>query len=121
MQALTLKKYQTDTLAALESFLQLTLEVSVADAYTQMLAVQQPRVSAQHGDGGEAPYRDSFAKAEGAQAGVPHVCLRIPTGGGKTILGAHAVGSVARTLGKHQLWGQRPVVLWLTLTDMVRR
>jgi len=121
MQALTLKKYQTETLAALESFLQLSTEVNVTQAYAQTLAVQQRRVSAQPGDGGEAPYRDSFAKAEGARAGVPHVCLRIPTGGGKTILGAHAVGSVARTLGQHQLWGQRPVVLWLTLTDMVRR
>ena len=121
MQALTLKNYQAETLAALESFLQLTTQTSVADAYAQTLAVQQRRVSIQHGDGGEAPYRDSFAKAEGAQPGVPHVCLRIPTGGGKTILGAHAVGRVARTLGKQQLWGQRPVVLWLTLTDMVRR
>ena len=105
MQALTLKNYQAETLAALELFLQLTTETSVADAYGQALAVQQRRVSTQHGDGGEAPYRDSFAKAEGAQSGVPHVCLRIPTGGGKTILGAHAVGSVARTLGKQQLWG----------------
>ena len=121
MQALTLKNYQLETLAALESFLQLSTEVSVADAYARTLAVQQRRVSTQHGDGGETPYRDSFAKAEGAQPGVPHVCLRIPTGGGKTILGAHAVGSVARTLGQQQLWGQRPVVLWLTLTDMVRR
>ncbi len=121
MHALTLKNYQTETLAALESFLQLSTNASVADAYAQTLAVQQRRVSTRPGDGGEAPYRDSFAKAEGAKPGVPHVCLRIPTGGGKTILGAHAVGSAARTLGPQQLWGARPVVLWLTLTDMVRR
>ncbi len=121
MQALTLKNYQTETLAALESFLQLSTNASVADAYAQTLAVQQRRVSIQPGDGGEAPYRDSFATAERAKPGVAHVCLRIPTGGGKTILGAHAVGTVARTLGSKQLWGARPVVLWLTLTDMVRR
>lgn len=121
MQGLTLKKYQTETLSALDTFLQLSTQGKLADAYAQTLALQQRRVSVQPGDGGEAPYRDSFAKAEGAQAGVPHVCLRIPTGGGKTILGAHAVATAAHTLGPHQLWGQRPVVLWLTLTDMVRR
>lgn len=64
---------------------------------------------------------DSFARAKGARAGVPHVCLRIPTGGGKTVLGAHAVARLAGTLGSQQLWGQRPVVLWLTPTDMIRR
>ncbi len=119
-QALTLKKYQAEALGALESFLQTSTGGNVAQAFAQTLAVQQRRVSVVPGDGGEAPYRDSFAKAEGAHLGVPHVCLRIPTGGGKTILGAHAVGSVARALGPLQLWGKRPVVLWLTLTDMVR-
>ena len=91
MQALTLKNYQSETLAALDSFLQLSTQSGPASAYAQTLVVHQRRVSVQPGDGGEAPYRDSFAKATGAQAGVPHVCLRIPTGGGKTILGAHAV------------------------------
>ena len=40
---------------------------------------------------------------------VPYVCLRLPTGGGKTILGAHAV-AVAR-----DAWVEKdyPLVLWL--------
>src|SRR3546814_17968734 len=29
-----------------------------------------------------------------ALPGIPYVCLRLPTGGGKTILGTHAVGIV---------------------------
>jgi type III restriction enzyme len=120
-QALTLKKYQDEALNALESFLQASTAGDLAAAYAQTLALQQRRVSAAPGDGGEAPYRDSFARAEGARAGVPHVCLRIPTGGGKTVLGAHAVARLAGTLGSQQLWGQRPVVLWLTPTDMIRR
>ena len=120
-QALTLKKYQSEALGALESFLQAAGDGDLAVAYAQTLARQQRRISQAAGDGGEPPYRDSFAKAEGARSGVPHVCLRIPTGGGKTILGAHAIGRVARTLGPHQLWGQCPVVLWLTPTDMIRR
>jgi type III restriction enzyme len=119
--ALTLKKYQDEALNALESFLLASREGDLVAAYAQTLARQQRRVSQTAGDGGEAPYRDSFARAVGARAGVPHVCLRIPTGGGKTVLGAHAVARVAGTLGVRQLWGQRPVVLWLTPTDMIRR
>lgn len=120
-QALTLKKYQEEALNALESFMQATNEGNMTAAYAQTLSRQQRRVSQTAGDGGEAPYRDTFARAEGARSGVPHVCLRIPTGGGKTVLGAHAVARVAGTLGARQLWGQRPVVLWLTPTDMIRR
>lgn len=124
-RALTLKSYQTDTLDALELFLQSVAEDDSPDAlkraYAQTLATQQRRASVQPGDGGEAPYRDSFGQAEGARPGVPHVCLRIPTGGGKTILGAHAIARVAATLGPRQLWGAYPVALWLTPTDMIRQ
>ena len=47
---------------------------------------------------------------------VPYVCLRLPTGGGKTILGAHAV-AVAR-----DAWVEKdyPLVLWLTPTKTIR-
>ena len=47
---------------------------------------------------------------------VPYVCLRLPTGGGKTILGAHAV-HVAR-----DAWIDRdyPLVLWLVPTNTIR-
>lgn len=121
MSSLTLKKYQTEALDALESFLQAATDGDLAHAYAQVLAGQQRRVNQTAADGGEAPYRDSFSQAEGARAGVPHVCLRIPTGGGKTVLGAHAIARVAGTLGPRQIWGNRPVVLWLTPTDMIRR
>ena len=121
MNALTLKKYQVDALHALETFLQASTATPLPEAYAQTLLLQQRRVSTTPGDGGEAPYRDTFAKAEGATVGVPHVCLRIPTGGGKTLLGAHAIGRVARAIGPHYPWGPYPVVLWLTPTDIIRR
>ena len=133
LHTLTLKKYQTEALDALECFLRLGSQRQPDDlgqgsphlntlqhAYAQTLALQQRRVSVAPGDGGEAAYRDTFAQAAGARPGVPHVCLRIPTGGGKTVLGAHAIARVARTLGPQQLWGKYPVVLWLTPTDMIR-
>jgi type III restriction enzyme len=50
-----------------------------------------------------------FIPAPEVGAGVPYVCIRIPTGGGKTIVGAHAVGLVA----KEFLHADNPMVLWL--------
>ncbi len=40
---------------------------------------------------------------------IPYVCIRIPTGGGKTIVAAHAVGVTA----KDYLQVDNPMVLWL--------
>ena len=40
---------------------------------------------------------------------IPYVCIRIPTGGGKTIVAAHAVGVAA----KEYLQADNPMVLWL--------
>ena len=68
------------------------------------------------------------AGAFGAQAGrsyqaeafsheVPCVCLRIPTGGGKTVLAAHAVPLLARE------WAavDAPLAVWLVPSDAIRQ
>ena len=47
---------------------------------------------------------------------VPYVCLRLPTGGGKTMLAAHAV-AVARDAWIEKDW---PVALWLVPTNTIR-
>src|SRR5690606_18996781 len=49
--------------------------------------------------------------------GVPYVCLRLPTGGGKTVLAAHAVGIARGT------WIEKdyPVVVWLVPTNTIRQ
>lgn len=47
---------------------------------------------------------------------VPYVCLRVPTGGGKTLIAAHAVGVIAKRLG-HQ---DRPLCLWVTPSTTIR-
>ncbi len=51
------------------------------------------------------PFREAPAVAEG----TPYVCLRVPTGGGKTLLAAHSVGIAAR----EYLNASNPMVLWL--------
>ncbi len=41
--------------------------------------------------------------------GVPYICLRVPTGGGKTLIAAHAVSVITKELIRLE----RSVVLWL--------
>ena len=48
--------------------------------------------------------------------GVPNVCLRLPTGGGKTLLAAHTVAIA----GRHYLEREFPVVLWMVPTNTIR-
>lgn len=51
------------------------------------------------------PYRDAPVIAQG----TPYVCLRVPTGGGKTLMAAHSIGIAAR----EYLQAANPMVLWL--------
>lgn len=48
--------------------------------------------------------------------GLPYVCLRMPTGGGKTFVAAHAVGAAAKGLLKTD----RCVALWLVPSNAIR-
>ncbi|NUO19373.1 DEAD/DEAH box helicase family protein [bacterium] len=47
---------------------------------------------------------------------IPYFCVRIPTGGGKTIVGCHAAGVIAH----EYLHTARPLVLWLTPNKTIR-
>lgn len=47
---------------------------------------------------------------------VPYVCLRLPTGGGKTILGAYAV----RVAAQSYIEKDYPLVLWLVPSNTIR-
>lgn len=48
--------------------------------------------------------------------GLPYVCLRLPTGGGKTLVACHAVGTAL----KRFLQADHAVVLWLTPSNAIR-
>ena len=47
--------------------------------------------------------------------GLPYVCLRIPTGGGKTLVACHAIGVAAQEL----LHTDNPIVLWLVPSNTI--
>lgn len=97
---LTLKTYQQSALAVLTQFLTDTRSQSVPTAYAAILAGQN-----RTGETYQALFGD-----------VPCVCLRVPTGGGKTIMAAHAVAMA----GKAVLDSDAPIALWLTPSDTIR-
>ena len=98
---LTLKTYQKNALQTLDGFLQACRSLPVADAYKAALMLQNRT--------NEADYNAEFAD-------TPCICLRIPTGGGKTLLAAHAIAQSSKTLND----SDAPVALWLTPSDTIR-
>ncbi|MDF1485577.1 DEAD/DEAH box helicase family protein [Ramlibacter sp. H39-3-26] len=95
MTPLTLKSYQQTALDTLAAFARAARVQGPAGAFAGLAG---------------GPYN---AEPFG---GVPCVCLRIPTGGGKTVLAAHAVPLLARE------WAgvDAPVALWLVPSDAIR-
>lgn len=53
--------------------------------------------------------------AAGLKPGMPYVCLRVPTGGGKTLLACYAAGLAMTEL----LHAERAVVLWLVPSNTI--
>lgn len=100
---LSLKLYQERALEALGYYLKLVVQLGDADTafYTTTKDLA----------GRGIPYR-----AVSQLPGLPYVCLRIPTGGGKTLMACHAVGIATRDLAQ----ADRSVVLWLVPTDAIR-
>jgi type III restriction enzyme len=84
------KKYQGLALERFESFLKAAAEKGANLAFYEATNVA---------------YRNAPAVVEG----TPYVCLRVPTGGGKTLMAAHSIGIAARDY----LQTTNPMVLWL--------
>lgn len=98
-----LKEYQKRSLKALSDYF---AEVHRVRSASAAFALVTERVF-----GRPIPYRPVKELP-----GLPYVCLRIPTGGGKTLVAAHAAGLAAHDL----LGADRPVILWLVPSDPVR-
>ena len=93
----SLKDYQIQTLASLRKFLEKTVSLNSAKLafYAQT----------------DRAYESIPALPE-----LPYVCLRIPTGGGKTILAAHSISIAADSYLRSDV----PCVLWLVPSQTIR-
>jgi len=103
-----LKQYQTDTLAVLRRFLEEARTAGPRNAYEAITT--EPEQARRLGR-----YRGDYRSLE-ELPDVPYVCLRLPTGGGKTVLGAHAIAAA------RDAWIEKdfPLVLWLVPTNIIR-
>ncbi len=80
-------------------------------------------VRAARATGARRPERDAFELATARDYfsppgfdGVPYICLRLPTGGGKTLFAAHAIGTVAKRL----IGIDAPACLWICPNTTIR-
>src|ERR1043166_640469 len=94
---LTLKQYQQDSLDRLAGYFRLAVEHGAKAAFERATEGQR-----------------AFRDVPGLE-GMPYVCLRVPTGGGKTLIATHAVGIAGREL----LHTERVVCLWLVPTKVI--
>lgn len=93
----SLKRYQSQSLASLRRFLETTVQRgSAAMAFHEMTG-------------------RTFIEAPG-MPGLPYICLRIPTGGGKTVMAAHSIAHAADCF----LHTPAPTVLWLVPSQTIR-
>lgn len=93
-----LKNYQKVALDVLTAFLKSSIVSGPVDAFKNTTQFQA------------TPYKDqNFGN-------TPFACLRLPTGGGKTLLAAHSVGLAAQ----HFLGTDFPLVLWLAPTTAIK-
>jgi type III restriction enzyme len=102
-----LKNYQERAIEALRIFLQQSREHDPAKAFHYSLVQQgmdEEFVA-------KIPYRDSGFD------GIPYVCIRIPTGGGKTVLASYSIITAAR----EYLDVEYPITLWLVPSTTIRK
>lgn len=101
---LKLKNYQEKSLEALRTFLESCRFAGVKQAYD----------TAQYKRYGHDHFKP-FQPLNGLE-NVPYVCLRLPTGGGKTLLSAHTMAIA----GNSFIENEYPFTLWLVPTNTIK-
>ncbi|MCB1658983.1 MAG: DEAD/DEAH box helicase family protein [Moraxellaceae bacterium] len=97
-----LKRYQDNALNALKTYLQRARITDPQTAFIQCVGKST----------GAIPL---YRHIQGLDK-IPYVCLRLPTGGGKTILAAHSINIAA----ENYLEQEYPLVLWLVPSNTIR-
>ncbi len=99
----TLKDYQTGALDALREYLDTSRVYGAKEAFVRVRS-------------GDAPpgYQAVYHEVEGLES-VPYVCLRVPTGGGKTLLAAYSIPIAGETYLDQEF----PTALWFVPTKTI--
>lgn len=100
--AFSLKRYQENTLATLRTYLDAARIEDPASAFVRTATVPDGRIPSYH-------------SIEGFDA-IPYVCLRLPTGGGKTLIAAHSIAIA----GTRYLDQDFPLTMWLVPSNTIR-
>jgi type III restriction enzyme len=101
---LNLKIYQERSLEVLRQYLAISRLKGAKQAYEE---IQNERY-------GNNPFKP-FQAIKGLEE-TPYVCLRLPTGGGKTILSAYTI----RLAGETYIENEFPLTLWLVPTNTIK-
>jgi len=127
-----LKDYQLETLDKLDGFLALLASATKADSALRALAdgmndAQREAVLANQVDPCLTAWKQAQSEdvavsdrpwrrlADGWGRQVPHVCLNLPTGSGKTLIAGHAVGRILTGLDR----AMTGLVLWVMPSDAI--
>lgn len=92
-----LKNYQQKALDTLKDYLKELERVGIKYAFMGIT---------------DKPYNTEFFGE------VPFVCIKIPTGGGKTLVGCNAVNEIMGTLLKHKM--ERGIVMWFVPSEAIK-
>ncbi len=92
-----LKKYQESALDTLKCYL---VELGKAGPKYAFMGIT------------ERPYNSEFFED------VPFVCVKIPTGGGKTLVGCHAVSEIMRSVLNYKM--ERGIVMWFVPSEAIK-
>ena len=102
---ITLKDYQNRVLDSLRDFLRQCSKDRRPESAFQAVQLRN--------NAPPVPYIP--VQAAGLAPGMPYVCLRVPTGGGKTLLACHVAGLAITEL----LHAEQGVVLWLVPSNTI--
>ena len=105
--SMALTHYQNNTLAAVKTYFERCAFESPEAAYKTVTAQGDVRLRL----GADYGY-----KSPKGMENVPTVCIKVPTGGGKTILAAHSLKIIAEAQSKDY-----PFVLWFAPSETIRR
>ena len=93
----TLKKYQQKSVDILKDYLK---ELETSGSKRAFMYVT------------EKPYKSEFFNE------IPFVCVKIPTGGGKTLVGCHSVVEIMSSILKHKM--DRGIVMWFVPSEAIK-